>query len=232
MDAAWLVDPQSPRVVVFDRERSEGRDPYLLLIADARTGESRGRVEISGRHGSDSPRVFGPVEGFVWVCNGESNLRLVDLTRGEMVASHEDLVARIGGQTGGDVRVGTTDGRLDAQGRLVVNGADGHRYLLSVDRTVEPAPDAPSSWFDDCRAGLTQLRATRDLIDPSMRACFEVDGETLGFVQHASAAFGDATHRATLFRADGGEAVWTVDTPSLAEADTGWFGHAMPVGDQ
>jgi hypothetical protein len=228
VELAWLVQPEAPLVVALERKESaESSDPFLLRVADARTGETRGRLEIGSSRAGRQPRIFGPAGHFAWVSVGETEIRLVDLARAEVVATHEQLCERAGQS---DLRVPPQGKVFGGDGRLRVQGADGQHYALSTDGTAAPLPSGGlPNLYAPCSAGFDALEARTNLHDPDLRGCFELGGVPHGFVQHASAAFGDRSWKGTLFDGAGTE-VWTVEAPALVGAEA-WFGHAMPAGD-
>ncbi len=229
----WFVDGATPLVAVVERHSSsESSSSYQIMrVVELESGVVRGRMEVgNGRDGND-PRMFGPFGNRAWLYTRKGGLRLLDLEHASVALDKGAVLQKVGSKIGGDLRLrpasmGNVFDYPSAQ--LRIEGRDGNSWLLARDLTLTPYGDQTlSSSYDACKQALKTLKDGTKLLKPDLRACFGDGAARRGLVQHASAAFGDTTWRATLFDA-AGKGLWTRDASKLVGKPHAWFAGAYP----
>ena len=237
IDAVWLVEGGAPRAVVFTKHH-EARDFLRMSIVDVDTGKKRGQMDLGKTSGGNDIRVFGPAGDLAWLWSKTLGTRpdglyLLSLQDATVQKDPAALLAKLGGQVGGDLRVETSGLRFDYdQGLLKVQGKNGKHFDLAADLSLKESKENAYSTkiYQKCRPILTKVTAAESLQKPSLRGCPARDGFPIyGLVQH-SAAFGEAENQATAFDSEG-KVLWTKTVADIVGAP-GWVGDSGPKGQQ
>ena len=232
---AWYVEGPAPLVVVVERENTGDGDydAETLRVVELESGEVRGSMSVGDDWSGMEPTLFGPFGHRAWLATEPEGLCLLDLRQPRVEMDHAALRQKLGSRLGGDLQVSREALRFDHEtSRLRIQGKDGSDWLIDPKLVLQPLPEAPTfrSLYDACASALEKAKANAKLLEPDLRGCYGAGADRFGFVQHASAAFGDKTFRGTLFDS-AGNIKWTAEASGLAGQGSAWFAKAVPHGE-